>query len=190
MATKKRSSDRRAGSAPASRRNPGGTPSTRPGRFYLAVVLAIAAVAVVAGVGFAALGGLGKSSAPGAPATTAATAGQTVVQGQGGSWTNVTPDRLAQMLTSKDFTLLNVKTPYSHEINGTDLYIPYNQLLARAAELPANKSARILVYCLTGRSSEIAAQTLLDLGYTDVWNLDTGMNGWQASGRTLVDKHR
>ncbi len=106
------------------------------------------------------------------------------------TWTNVTPDQLAQMLQDKDFTLINVKTPYSGEIDGTDLYIPYDQLTARASELPADKNAKILVYCRSGVQSAQAAQTLLNLGYTNVWNLTGGMNAWQASGRTLVNKNR
>ena len=94
------------------------------------------------------------------------------------------------MLKTKDFTLVNVKTPYIGEISGTDLYIPYDQLTARAAELPAAKDAKILVYCRTGTTSAIAAQTLLDLGYTNVWNLDGGMVAWESSGRTLEQKNR
>jgi rhodanese-related sulfurtransferase len=102
----------------------------------------------------------------------------------------VTADQLAGMLAHKDFTLVNVKTPYIGEIDGTDLYIPYDQIAAKAAALPANKGARILVYCRSGAESAVAAQALLDLGYTNVWNLDGGMNAWQASGRTLVQKNR
>jgi rhodanese-related sulfurtransferase len=83
-----------------------------------------------------------------------------------------------------------VKTPYIGEIEGTDLYIPYTQLAARASELPADKGAKILVYCRTGTTSAIAAQTLIDLGYTNIWNLDGGMVAWEASGRTLVNKNR
>jgi rhodanese-related sulfurtransferase len=94
------------------------------------------------------------------------------------------------MLSHQEFTLLNVKTPYEGEIQGTDLYIPYDQLAARASELPADKGARILVYCHSGNTSKIAAQTLLDLGYTDVWNLDGGMAAWVASGRQLVYVNR
>jgi rhodanese-related sulfurtransferase len=30
----------------------------------------------------------------------------------------------------------------------------------------------------------------LNLGYTNVWNLDGGMNAWQSSGGTLVQKNR
>jgi phage shock protein E len=114
----------------------------------------------------------------------------TVVQGQGGTWANITADALATKLTAKDFTLLNVKTPYIGEIAGTDLYIPYTDLTARASQLPTNKAAPIVVYCRSGAESAIAAQTLLDLGYTNIENLDGGMNAWQASGRTLIQKNR
>jgi rhodanese-related sulfurtransferase len=127
---------------------------------------------------------------PGSASTTTPATGGTIVQGQGGHWTNVAPDRLAQMLRAKDFTLINVKTPYIGEIDGTDLYIPYDHLTARVSELPQDKGARVLVYCRSGAESAIAAQTLLNLGYTNVWNLDGGMNAWQASGRTLVQKNR
>ena len=94
------------------------------------------------------------------------------------------------MLKSKDFTLVNVKTPYIGEIDGTDLYIPYDQIASRVSELPADKGAKILVYCRSGVESAQAAQTLLNLGYTNVWNLDGGMNAWTAAGGQLVQKNR
>jgi rhodanese-related sulfurtransferase len=170
-----------AGSYPSGAKR-GGTAARSPtaspsrSRLYLAILAGIAALLVVFAVGFVVLGQAGPGSSPN--------------QGRGGHWTNVSADQLAQMLQKKDFTLVNVKTPYIGEIQGTDLYIPYDQISGRAAELPANKTAKILVYCLTGHSSAVAAQTLLDLGYTNVWNLDGGMQAWQASGRTLVNLNR
>ncbi len=166
---------RRAGS----RSNPG---SPRPDRrrLYRALIGGVIAVAALALVAVVAL------TTPSSSGST----GQSVVQGRGGSWTNVTPDRLAHMLDSKDFTLLNVKTPYIGEIDGTDLYVPSDQLSARASELPASRNAKVLVYCRSGVESAMAAQTLLDLGYTNVWNLDGGMNAWTSSGRTLIQKNR
>jgi rhodanese-related sulfurtransferase len=112
------------------------------------------------------------------------------VPGVGGYWTDVSPAQLAQMLQTKDFTLVNVKTPYMGEIDGTDLYIPYDQLKARASELPGDKGAKVLVYCRSGGESAVAAQTLLDLGYRNIWNLDGGMDAWTASGRKTVQKNR
>jgi rhodanese-related sulfurtransferase len=117
-----------------------------------------------------------------------------VVGGAGGSgaktWTNISVDQLATMMSSKDFTLLNVKTPYIGEIEKTDLYIPYNQLTSRSTELPADKTAKIVVYCRTGNESTIASQTLLDLGYTNIYNLTGGMVAWQSSGRQIIQLNR
>lgn len=109
-----------------------------------------------------------------------------VEQGQGGSWTNIDAATLASWMTKKDFTLVNVKTPYIGEIAGTDLYIPYTNLGARAGELPQDKTAKLVVYCRAGNESRVAMQTLLDLGYTNLYNLDKGMESWAASGRQLV----
>jgi phage shock protein E len=120
----------------------------------------------------------------------AVTSDGAVVQANGGTWTNITPDKLASMLDHKDFTLLNVKTPYIGEIAGTDLYVPYDQVAARAAELPTDKTAKIVVYCRSGHESAIAAQTLIDLGYTSIDNLDGGMTAWTDSGRSLVQLPR
>jgi len=114
----------------------------------------------------------------------------TLVRANGGSWTNISAGTLATKLENKDFTLLNVKTPYIGEIRGTDLYIPYNDLVARADQLPTDKGAPIVVYCRSGNESAIASQTLLDLGYTNIENLDGGMNAWAASGRSLVQLNR
>ena len=184
MASKRR--DRGASyrsGAPGRRATPAPVVASRS-KLYLTIAGSVLALLAVVAVGFVALGGSGSKAAP------SLSSGETIVPGQGGHWTNVTPDRLAQMLTQKDFTLVNVKTPYIGEIDGTDLYIPYDQLSARASQLPADKSAKILVYCRSGVESAQAAQTLLNLGYTNVWNLDGGMNAWQSSGRTLVQKNR
>jgi phage shock protein E len=157
----------------------------------LVVVLVLVAIVVIAAdFVFGALSnGTGGSVPSGSPSAGSNQIG-VVVQGRDGHWTNVSAGQLAEMLTHKDFTLVNVKTPYMGEIDGTDLYVPFDQLAARASSLPPDKGARLLVYCRSGVESAQAAQTLLDLGYTNVWNLDGGMNAWQASGRTLIQKNR
>ena len=171
-------------------------PSDRRTQIGLLVVVLVLITVVVLGADFVigAVTGSGAGSSPAATATVATNAGPTqfgqTVPGIGGHWTNVSPAQLAQMLTAKDFTLVNVKTPYMGEIDGTDLYIPYDQLKGHASELPGDKGAKLLVYCRSGGESAVAAQTLLDLGYTNIWNLDGGMNAWTASGRKLVQKSR
>jgi rhodanese-related sulfurtransferase len=193
-----RHSDRRGAARTQEPERPGFATDRRAQVALLVVVLILATIVVI-GTDFVIGAVTGKSSdatPTGTPATAtvATSAGPTqfgVVQpGIGGQWTNVSSDQLAQMLQHKDFTLINVKTPYIGEIDGTDLYIPYDQLKAKASLLPADKGAKVLVYCRSGAESAVAAQTLLDLGYTNVWNLDGGMNAWTASGRQLVQKNR
>jgi rhodanese-related sulfurtransferase len=186
MATKKKTS---ASTAPtAAKKSDTSAADARRRQNRMIAVAGVAIVAVLAvGLAWAVfLRPSGSTVTAGAGGAAMAAQG-TVVQGTGGTWTNVDAELLASMLQKKDFTFLNVKTPYIGEIEGTDLYIPYDQVAARAADLPADKAAPIVVYCRTGRESAIAAQTLLDLGYTDVINLEGGMTAWTASGRTLVN---
>lgn len=103
----------------------------------------------------------------------------------GGSYQNVTAKELNSMLKSKDFLFINVHTPFAGNIPGTDLSIAYDQIGQNLSQLPADKSAKIVLYCRSGRMSAIAAEELVSLGYTNVWNLDGGMDAWEQSGYKL-----
>jgi rhodanese-related sulfurtransferase len=106
----------------------------------------------------------------------------------GGSYIDVNAAGLAGMLRSKDFLLINVHIPYDGEIDGTDLFLPYNEIESNLDKLPEDKGAQLVVYCRSGGMSAIAARTLVKLGYTDVWNLDGGMIAWTEAGYPLVDQ--
>ncbi len=104
------------------------------------------------------------------------------VKVQGGAYTNVTPSELDTMLKNKDFILVNVHIPFEGKIAHTDLSIPYDQISQEASKLPVDKNAKILVYCRSGHMSDIAAKTLIKLGYTNIWNLAGGMVAWENAG--------
>jgi rhodanese-related sulfurtransferase len=105
----------------------------------------------------------------------------------GGSYTDVSAGGLALLLENKDFPLINVHIPYAGEIDGTDEFIPFDQIEQNPDKLPINKDARLVIYCRSGGMSGISARTLVELGYTDVWNLDGGMIAWEASGWRLLN---
>ncbi len=106
----------------------------------------------------------------------------------GGSYSNVTPAQLKQMLAAKDFTLVNVHVPYVGELAQTDAFVPYTDIEQNLDKLPADKNAKIVLYCSSGHMSGIAATTLVKLGYTNVWNLEGGMAVWQNAGYEVLQK--
>ena len=104
------------------------------------------------------------------------------------SYINVAPSELNAMLAAKDFVFVNVHIPFEGDIAGTDLSIPYDQITesVNLAQLPSDKDAKIVLYCRSGRMSEIAANALVALGYTNVWNLNGGMIGWEQQGFEII----
>jgi len=50
--------------------------------------------------------------------------------------------------------------------------IPHGDIAARIAEVAPDKNTPVVLYCRSGRRSEIARQTLLELGYAQV--IDAG----------------
>jgi rhodanese-related sulfurtransferase len=113
---------------------------------------------------------------------------QVVPVGGGGSYTDVSAAGLAMLMEEDGFPLINVHIPYEGEIEGTDLFVPFNEIGQHLDQLPTDRDARIILYCRSGSMSAQAARTLVEMGYTDVWNLDGGMIAWENSGRPLLGK--
>lgn len=146
------------------------SPLARPHLIAILVVLALATVAC-------------SPSGDGGPASEV----RVPVDG-GGSYVDIPADRLSAMLAAKDFVLINVHVPYEGELAQTDAFIPFDRIAEVTESLPADKTARIVLYCRSGSMSAIAARTLVGLGYTSVYNLDGGLNAWRARGFEVLDK--
>lgn len=109
----------------------------------------------------------------------------TRIEVDGGSYVDITPAVLSSWLEDKDFLFVNVHIPYEGEIEPTDAFVPFDEIEGNLDAFP-DRDAKIVLYCRSGSMSATAARTLVDLGYTDVWNLDGGMIAWQEAGYPLV----
>ena len=113
------------------------------------------------------------------------------VKVSGGSYRNVGSGELWRItLQKKDFPLINVHIPYEGELPQTDALIPYEEVEKHLDKLPRSRDAKIVLYCMSGRMSAIAAETMVRLGYRNVWNLKEGMREWQKKGFPLLDKRQ
>jgi len=129
----------------------------------------------------------GCQSAEVTPTASSEVVGKTI-QTANGSYTDVSVAELQSMLANKDFTFVNVHIPFEGDIANTDRSIPFDQIEQHLDQLPAEKDAKIVLYCRSDRMSNIAAEKLVDIGYTNVWNLDGGMVAWERAGLPIEGK--
>src|SRR3990172_2793868 len=108
----------------------------------------------------------------------------------GGSYKNISADELNAILKDKGFVFINVHIPFAGDIADTDLSIPYDQINIpdNLSQLPTDKNAKIVLYCRSGCMSAIAAEELVSLGYTNIWNLTGGMVEWEQAGYLIENK--
>jgi rhodanese-related sulfurtransferase len=100
------------------------------------------------------------------------------------SYQDVSVEEARELIDAGAF-VLDVRTidEYnSGHIEGAVL-IPHTNLEERILEVPRDKV--ILVYCRSGRRSEIASTILINNGFTQVNNMLGGINAWNAAGYSL-----
>ena len=103
-----------------------------------------------------------------------------------GSIELLSPKEFEKIIQNESVFLLNVHTPYSGKINGTDEIIEDWENMDKYMEkLPMDVSVPIAVYCKSGRMSGEVANSLKEMGYK-VYDLDGGMIAWEESGRKII----
>ena len=84
---------------------------------------------------------------------------------------NITAEEAKQIMdTEEGYIILDVRTQEEYDesyIPGAIL-IPHTEIEARAEEVLTDKDQLILVYCRSGRRSKIAAEALVEQGYTNI----------------------
>lgn len=91
----------------------------------------------------------------------------------------ISPEDAKAMIGTEGVVLLDVRTQEEYSeahIDGAVL-LPYDAIEPNADKLPKDKDTTIIVYCRSGRRSAIAAETLIGMGYVNVYDLG-GIQGW------------
>ncbi|MGB0827225.1 MAG: rhodanese-like domain-containing protein [Candidatus Poseidoniaceae archaeon] len=106
------------------------------------------------------------------------------------SWKRVNVEEFDQAINQqKEGFLLDVRTTAEWEQDGyisNATLIPHTELQDRENELPENKDDLILLYCRSGNRSQDAARTLIDMGFTNLIELESGINGWKNAGMPVA----
>lgn len=112
----------------------------------------------------------------------------------------MTPEKLNELMENYEtYTLIDVRQELEHYpgfIPGT-VNIPRGSLEFRIAS-PAfwdatglyepEKSDLIIIYCEKGQRSVLAAQSLMKLGYTNVYSLKGGWKNWELTYPDIYEK--
>ena len=93
---------------------------------------------------------------------------------------NITADEAKQIMDAETgYVILDVRTEEEYaegHIPGAIL-IPDCEITQKAESILPDKDQKILVYCRSGRRSKNAAEALLALGYTNIWEFG-GIIDW------------
>ena len=101
----------------------------------------------------------------------------------------VTPREVLDLLNSNTPVIyLDVREPNEWNLGHLPnaMHIPRGNLESNI-EARADRSETIVIYCARGNRSALAADTLQQMGYTDVASMAEGFGGWIAIGGPVED---
>ena len=106
------------------------------------------------------------------------------------SVTHVSPaDLLKKIETDTSFVLIDVREQDEWDaghISGA-IHIPRGKIEFGISAVIKDIDHDVVLYCRSGGRSALAAQSLLDLGYTGVKDLDGGIKAWAAAGYSFYN---
>lgn len=103
---------------------------------------------------------------------------------------HVDAKKAAQLVADGKVTVLDVRTEDEfkdgHIKGATNVDILEDGFAAKLGSM--DKSKPILVHCQAGGRSTRSLPTLEKLGFTEIYHLDGGMEGWEKAGQPLEKK--
>ena len=97
--------------------------------------------------------------------------GQDINNDQGAVYMNITAEEAKRIMDSEEgYIILDVRTQEEYDqghIPGA-IVISHEEIEEKAEQVLTDKDQLILVYCRSGRRSKLAAEALVELGYTNI----------------------
>ena len=97
--------------------------------------------------------------------------GQDKENDQGAVYVNITAEKAKEIMDNEEgYIILDVRTQEEYDqghIPGA-IVISHEEITEKAEDVLTDKDQLILVYCRSGRRSKIAAEALVELGYTNI----------------------
>jgi rhodanese-related sulfurtransferase len=96
-------------------------------------------------------------------------------------------DLEALQRTRPEVRMIDVRTPaeFASGHIGGSYNVPLPDLAEHRHELTSSSAGPVVLICRSGRRADAASDQLHDAGLADVHVLAGGVDGWQASGRSL-----
>lgn len=109
----------------------------------------------------------------------------TTLSACGEKYTDISNEQLQEMLGSDiEYQFVDVRTRdeyYEEHIPGFTLNIDFYQFEDNYKLLDnLDKNTPIVIMCNSGNRSVSASEIMLDLGFTEVYNLEYGIEGWDG----------
>lgn len=102
--------------------------------------------------------------------------------------TDVDVAAAAQIVDDSGVIVLDVRSPQEfaagHLPDAINIDVESADFADRVAGL--DESAKTLVYCQTGNRSGVATDEMADLGFTEMSDLQGGIEAWSAAGEEVV----
>ena len=109
-----------------------------------------------------------------------AACGQDINNYQGAVYVNIMAEEAKEIIDSEEgYIILDVRTQEEYDqghIPGA-IVISHEEIAEKAEKMLTDKDQLILVYCRSGRRSKIAAEALVELGYTNIKEFG-GISDW------------
>ncbi len=97
----------------------------------------------------------------------------------------------SKMNSDHDFILLDIRTEKEYLAGHIEnaFWLPRGFVEFKIQKLTSDPEAEIILYCKRGSRSALTTNTLIEMGYNNVLNLEGGFEEWVNSGNSIYNYH-